>query len=221
MKYVVCLPFRVQEFRDEFMATCKLDNILEIDNTVNNLGVMVSHNLGVKKMYEEDADWLIIMSAALRFGERGGLDIIEYLETTDAQIIEGFELYCWHLMAFRRDVVDAAGGWDENFSPYGYDDLDYSIRIKKAIPDVRWEKIKFDVSDTIMGHSIKLGGVRSNDNILHQYFFNKWGHYPGGGHPIEEYYDTPFNLPNVDIKYCPLEDDANHVSFIKKGRYEN
>jgi hypothetical protein len=203
------------------MATCKLDNILEIDNTVNNLGVMVSHNLGVKKMYEEDADWLIIMSAALRFGERGGLDIIEYLETTDAQIIEGFELYGWHLMAFRRDVVDAAGGWDENFSPYGYDDLDYSIRIKKAIPDVRWEKIKFDVSDTIMGHSIKLGGVRSNDNILHQYFFNKWGHYPGGGHPIEEYYDTPFNLPNVDIKYCPLEDDANHVSFIKKGRYEN
>jgi hypothetical protein len=124
-------------------------------------------------------------------------------------------------MAFRRDVVDAAGGWDENFSPYGYDDLDYSIRIKKAIPDVRWEKIKFDVSDTIMGHSIKLGGVRSNDNILHQYFFNKWGHYPGGGHPIEEYYDTPFNLPNVDIKYCPLEDDANHVSFIKKGRYED
>jgi hypothetical protein len=203
------------------MATCKLDNILEIDNTVNNLGVMVSHNLGVKKMYEEDADWLIIMSAALRFGERGGLDIIEYLETTDAQIIEGFELYGWHLMAFRRDVVDAAGGWDENFSPYGYDDLDYSIRIKKAIPDVRWEKIKFDVSDTIMGHSIKLGGVRSNDNILHQYFFNKWGHYPGGGHPIEEYYDTPFNLPNVDIKYCPLEDDDNHVSFIKKGRYEN
>jgi hypothetical protein len=122
-------------------------------------------------------------------------------------------------MAFRRDVIDAAGGWDENFSPYGYDDLDYSIRIKKAIPDVRWEKIKFDVSDTIMGHSIKLGGVRSNDNILHQYFFNKWGHYPGGGHPTEEYYDTPFNLPNVDIKYFPLEDDANHVSFIENGRY--
>jgi hypothetical protein len=201
------------------MTTCKLDNILEIDNTVNNLGVMVSHNLGVKKMYEDDADWLIIMSAALRFGERGGLDIVEYLKTTDAQIVEGFELYGWHLMAFRKDVVDAVGGWDENFSPYGYDDLDYSIRIKKAIPDVRWEKIKFDVSDTIMGHSIKLGGVRSNDNILHQYFFNKWGHYPGGGHPTEEYYDAPFNLPDVDIKYCPLEGDANHVSFIKNGRY--
>jgi hypothetical protein len=219
VKYVACLPFRVKEFRDEFMSECKLD-ILEIDNTENNLGVMASHNLGVKKLYENDADWLIILSAALRFGKPGGLDIIEYLKTTDSQIVEGFQLYGWHLMAFRRDVIDAVGEWDENFSPYGYDDLDYAIRIKKAIPNVKWEKTKFDVSDTVMGHSIKLGGVRSNDNILHQYFYNKWGHYPGGGHPTEEYYDTPFNLPDVDIKYCPKENDINHVSKILKGRYE-
>ena len=59
MKYVVCLPFRVQEFRDEFMSNCKLDNILEIDNTVNNIGIMAAHNLGIKKLYEDDADWLI------------------------------------------------------------------------------------------------------------------------------------------------------------------
>ena len=48
VKYVVCLPFRVKEFRDEFMNNCKLDNILEIDNTVNNIGIMASHNLGIK-----------------------------------------------------------------------------------------------------------------------------------------------------------------------------
>jgi hypothetical protein len=219
MKYVACLPFRVKEFRDEFMSGCKL-NIFEVDNTENNLGIMVSHNLGVKKLYEDDAEWFIILSAALRFGEPGGLDLIEYLKTTDAQIVEGFDLYGWHLMAFRKDVVDAVGEWDENFSPYGYDDLDYAIRIKKAIPNVKWEKIKFDISDTVMGHSISLGGVRSNDNVLHQYFYNKWGHYPGGGNPIEEYYDTPFNLPNVDVKYYPKEDDINHVSRIVKGRYE-
>jgi len=220
MKYVVCLPFKVQEFRDEFMLSCKLEDILEIDNTTNNIGVMASHNLGVKKMYEDDADWLIIMSAAIRFGESGGLDIIDYLNKTDAQIVEGFELYGWHLIAFRRDVVNAVGGWDENFTPYGYDDLDYSIRIRKAIPNVKWEKIKFDVSDTVMGHSINIGGVRSNDNILHQYFCNKWGHYPGGGNPIDEYYDTPFNLPIVSIKYCPEKNDPDHVSKISRGRYE-
>jgi hypothetical protein len=220
MKYVVCLPFRVQEFRDEFMLNCKLNNILEIDNTVNNIGIMASHNLGIKKLYEDSADWLIIMSAAIRFGDKGGLDIIEHLEKTDAQIVEGFQLYGWHLMAFKKDVIDTVGGWDENFTPYGYDDLDYSIRIKKAMPNVKWEKILFDVSDTIMGHSVKLGGVRSNDNLLHQYFYNKWGQYPGGGHTVDKLYPTPFNLPNVDFKYCPKEDDENHISFIKKVRYE-
>jgi GT2 family glycosyltransferase len=219
MRYVVCLPFRVQEFRDECLATCKLENIVEIDNTENNIGIMASHNIGIEELYKQDADWFIIMSAAIRFGERGGLDLIEYLEQTDAQVVEEYDLYGWHLMAFRRDVIDAVGQWDENFTPYGYDDLDYSIRLQKAFPNIKWEKTTFDVSDTIMGHSIKLGGVRSNDNILHQYFYNKWGHYPGGGHPVNEYYDTPFNLPDVDIKYFPKENDVNHVSKITKGRY--
>jgi hypothetical protein len=220
MKYVVVLPYKVQEFRDACIQTCKLENIVEIDNTENNIGIMASHNLGIKKLYEDDADWLIIMSAAIRFGQSGGQDLIEYLSKTDVQVVEGYGLYGWHLMAFRRDIIDAVGGWDENFTPYGYDDLDYSIRIQKAFPHVRWEKIKFDVSDTIMGHSIKLGGVRSNDNILHQYFYNKWGHYPGSGATFEDCYDLPFNLPDVDIKYCPDKDDKNHVSKITKGRYE-
>jgi hypothetical protein len=116
MKYVVCLPFRVQLFRDKFMAGCKLENILEIDNTENNLGVMASHNLGVKKMYEDDADWLIIASAAIRFGHKGGLDFIEYLENANAHIVEAYGVYGWHLIAFRRDVIDAVGEWDERFS---------------------------------------------------------------------------------------------------------
>lgn len=219
MKYVACLPFRVQEFRDDFMSGCKL-NIFEIDNTQNNIGIMASHNLGIEKLYEDNAEWLIVFSAAVRFGESGGLDIIEHLSKTDAQIVEGKPLFGWHLMAFRKDVIDTVGGWDENFTPYGYDDLDYAIRIKKAIPNVKWEKTFFDVSDTVMGHSINIGGVRSKDNILHQYFYNKWGHYPGGGNPTEEYYDTPFNLPDVDIKYCPKEDDLNHVSRITAGRYK-
>jgi len=218
MKYVMCLPFIVKEFRDEFMKNCKLD-VLEIDNTENNIGVMASHNLGIKKLYEDDADWLIVASAAVRFGERGGLDIIEHLSKTDAQIVEGKPLFGWHLMAFRKNVIDAVGEWDENFTPYGYDDLDYAIRINKAMPDVKWEKVNFDVSDTIMGHSINLGGVRSKDRILHQYFYNKWGYYPGGGHKANEYYATPFNIPTMDIKYCPKENDINHVSKIKAGRY--
>ena len=35
MKYVVGLPYRVKSFRDSLMATCKLENVFEIDNTEN------------------------------------------------------------------------------------------------------------------------------------------------------------------------------------------
>jgi len=220
MKYVVCLPFRVQLFRDKFMAGCKLENVLEIDNTVNNLGVMASHNLGVKKMYEDDADWLIIASAAIRFGDKGGLDFIEYLENTNAHVVEAFGVYGWHLIAFKKELIDIVGEWDENFTPYGYDDIDYSIRIQKAVKDLVWDKERFNVRDTIMGHSIKMGGVQSDDNRLHQYFYNKWGIYPGEG-TLDQCYDTPFNIPDASIKYYPKYDDANHVSKIVKVRYEN
>lgn len=219
MKYVMCLPYRVKEFRDEFMATCKIENIFEVDNTENNIGIMASHNLAIEKLYEIDADWFIICSAAIRFGEAGGLDLLEYLENTDSQIVEGLNLYGWHLIAFRRDVIDTVGGWDENFTPYGWDDNDYSVRIQKSMPNVIWEKIQFDVTDTIMAHSIKLGGVTSDDNKLQQYFYNKWGCYPGNGAGIDDCWDTPFNIPNIDMKYCPRPDDKNHISKITKGRY--
>ena len=77
MKYVVGLPYRVKSFRDSLMATCKLENVFEIDNTENNIGFSASHNLGIQKMYDDGADWYIVMSAAVRFGEPGGLDFIE------------------------------------------------------------------------------------------------------------------------------------------------
>ena len=51
MKYVVGLPYRVKSFRDSLMATCKLENVFEIDNTENNIGFSASHNLGIQKMY--------------------------------------------------------------------------------------------------------------------------------------------------------------------------
>jgi hypothetical protein len=70
-----------------------------------------------------------------------------------------------------------------------------------------------------MGHSISLGGVTSRDRILHQYFYNKWGYYPGGGHETKQYYATPFNIEGMDIKYCPKEHEKFHVSKIVIGRY--
>lgn len=204
MKYVVVLPYRVQRFRDACMETCKFENVLEIDNTGRNLGIMASHNLGIDKMYEEDADWLIIMSAAVRFGEKGGLDFIEALKTTHCKVLEAAPVYGWHLIAFHKSVIDKVGGWDTNFTPYGYDDLDYSLRIRKAFandPDFKWEKVVIDIKDTIMGHSIRLGDVPVNDAVLMDYYNRKWGKYPGTGEDASNTYPTPFNDPNLDLKF--------------------
>src|ERR1700728_642922 len=79
MKYVAVLPWVYKPFRDEFMKACKLD-VFEVDNSAENLGIMRSHNLAIDKMIAENADLLIVMSAAIRFGEKGGLDFVEQLD---------------------------------------------------------------------------------------------------------------------------------------------
>ena len=74
VKYVAVMPYRVQDWADACLATCRLDPLLLVDNTVHNLGIMQSHNLGVDLIREQDADWLIILSAAvLRRTGRAGL----------------------------------------------------------------------------------------------------------------------------------------------------
>jgi hypothetical protein len=82
MKYTIVLPWIWQPYKDEYMVTVKFsaDNMLLVDNTEENRGIPRSHNMGIDKMYREGSNWLIIQSAALRFGPEGGLDFIRNLE---------------------------------------------------------------------------------------------------------------------------------------------
>lgn len=202
MKYTVVMPFMFRPFRDECLANCLFANVLEVDNTVDNLGCTRSYNLGVDRMRADDADWLIVLSPAVRFGEAGGLDFIAELERRPSQSVVSAEgVFGWHLIAFARATIEAAGRWDENFHPCYYDDLDYSIRIHKALPDAVWGGVPVDVSDTIMAHSIKLAGLQVPDAELEAYFTRKWGH--GHGHEFDEYHDHPFGNPDYPIGYWP------------------
>lgn len=204
MKYTAVLPYIYDPYKDSFLKTCKFNNLLLIDNTKENRGVMVSHNLGIEKMYKEDSDWLIIISAAIRFGEPGGLDFIEELEKkSDHLVIEAAGVFGWHLIAFSRKVIDTIGYWDENFTPYGFDDLDYSWRIKLAF-DLNapfWTKVPVNLSDMGMAHSIHLAGVTSDNEKLRKYFKSKWGVYPGES--MKNAWRHPFNEPNNKLSYCP------------------
>lgn len=217
MSYVAVVPFTYPPFIQEFMATCKFpkEQMLVIDNSTaaTNIGCMASHNKGIDFMKEKSADWLIVISPAIRFGEAGGLDFAEQLETCGLDIAHGVNLdakengskvFGWHLVAFHKSIFEKIGRWDENFTPYGFDDVDMSLRIRRAIPDVKWEGLFCDVSDTEMGHSLKhnpdaVGEADSSPRIL--YFVEKWGRHPGA-YQLGSY-DTPFNNPEYDMKFWP------------------
>ena len=76
IKWVGVLPYAYQPYFDECIATMHKDfkkHVLFVDNSTEekNRGIPSSHNLGIQKMYEENADWLVIMSAG-RLGPKVG-----------------------------------------------------------------------------------------------------------------------------------------------------
>ena len=218
MKYLVSVPYTTEEYKDEFLKYSKLDNISLIDNTIKNIGFPNSTNINMQKFLEQDADWFIVCGTSIRFGEPGGLDFIEALEKTKYLVVEAQPVYGWHLIAFHRTIIDKVGFWDENFVPYGYDDLDYSLRIQKAFnsSDLMgekslgshniWTKTTIDVNDAGMGHSVKMNKIDLRPELNEQtreYYRSKWGLYPGNGENIENTYKHPFNDPSNDISYFP------------------
>lgn len=237
MKYVVCVPYAYQPYFDEFIKTVKIprENIWAIDNTdpTKNLGIMKSHNIGIDKMYEAGADWLIIMSAAIRFGENGGLDFLDILESRpNYHVIHGAsanveggkqsdpagggknKVFGWHLMGINKSVFDAIGKYDENFSPYGLDDIDMSLRIRKHFGDATlWDTYPCDVTDTTMSHSINLANVKSAYPPRNAYFKRKWGR--EGGEWQNNGYEHPFNDPTKPLSYWPLPSDPLSIHQVE------
>ena len=127
INYVAVLPSIYRPWTELCLQTCRLDDLVVVDNTVTNRGVAASWNIGIREMYARDADWLIIISAALRFGEAGGLDMLREIDKhQDALVCQGLG---WHFIAFSRRIIDAVGLFDENFYPAYFEDNDYGRRI--------------------------------------------------------------------------------------------
>lgn len=218
------------------------ENVLVINNTVKNMGIMKAHNLGVQFMNANKADWLIIVSAAIRFGEAGGLDFVQVLEEhMDYRVIHAAsdnvaggkqqtedgggvnEVLGWHLTAFRSTLFDNIGVWDENFTPYGSDDIDLALRIRKfyGTDGTGWDTFPIDVHDAgVMAHSINLAGVKSLFHPRNDYFIRKWGR--GTNDWQSEGYEHPFNDPTLPLHYWPAPEDPRSIfnnEFSEGGSY--
>ncbi len=237
MSYAVVLPYTYEPYFEACKATMKFDpdRVLIIDNRPpHNLGIMRAHNRGVEFMRNLGADWLIIVSAAIRFGDYGGLDFIDTLDAhMDHYVIHGATdnvrggkqqteegggpngVFGWHLTAFRSTLFDRIGVWDENFSPYGLDDIDLSLRIKKEYQGCPgWNTYPCDVTDTTMGHSLNLAGVKSAYPPRNAYFTRKWGR--DGAEWQNDGYAHPFNNPDHWLGWWPTPD---HPLSIWQNEY--
>ena len=231
IKWVGVMPFTYKPYAEECMATMAEEfkkNVLFIDNTDKavNRGCMISHNMGWERAKREGAEWLIIISPAIRLGKPGGMDFIKVLEDhSDHYVIhaatdnviggrqnDGTEgggkngVFGWHFTAFKLDLLEYVGGWDANLSPYGLCDIDLSLRIQKYKKGAYgWNTYPCHVYDTTMGHSINFAHIEAPYEPRNNYFKAKHGR--DGGDWQAESYDHPFNDPTKPLSWWPMPPD--------------
>lgn len=172
-----------------------------------NIGVARSWNIGVEKVIDEKLDYLIILSASIRF--KNGMD--DLISELDKGYNYGLETqHGWHLICLSRKTLESVGYFDENFYPAYWEDSDYIRRMEiigihdpmnaeKQIP-------KFQVGATCVtdAHALKTG-VKVNFVGCQDYFVEKWGATNEFGSQLDrdKMYKTPFNNPENPIDYFP------------------
>lgn len=188
------------------LATNIRERVLVIDNTHTNRGVAASWNLGLARAVSVEADWLVLMSEAVRFKEAGGADLETALNDDTDSLWVDLVGTGWHLVAFRTHMLRRVGRWDENFWPAYFEDTDYLVRMHLAgYPSPRLNDrpgrrliAGLDVYDAGTEHSITTGLVGVNFTPLVDYYRAKWG-----ATPPEYRYPTPFNNPGVGWGWWP------------------
>lgn len=209
MKYTCVMPWVVWDWRWACLETCKID-VCDVDNSLVNRGVPRSWNMGVDEMRRTDSDWLIVMSAAIRFGDAGGTDFVRTLEEhPDHGVISALNTFGWHLIAFSRETIEMAGRFDENFFPGYYEDIDYAIRMHHTQGTKLWGAYECDVTDAGMSHALRKTRIPIDNQALITYFISKWQVNPGCD--WHQYADHPFLNKNNPIGYWPQSPHTNGV----------
>jgi len=174
---------------------------LIVDNTKFNYGVSGAWNLGIDQVIKENIDWLVICSESMRFGPNGAEDIQRQLTgaSKNTMIVEADNDIGWHLIAFRRQLLETLGYFEELFFPAYFEDNDYIYRYKLAHKEHthwKWQKVPIDAN--LLG--IAQGILHLTENIqfvdLKELYTLKWGGSPN------EVYLHPYNDKNLNYRYA-------------------
>lgn len=222
IKALIVIPYVDRDYFETCAASLskKLD-VLAIDNTHNNLGLAGSWNKGVKEV-EDRYDWLIVMSAAMRFGEAGGLDMLKQLSSHQYDNVvhfaqqdfpeqpfirgktQGIEAgnFMWHCTAISKQCLRRVGKFDANFYPIYFEDIDYDLRVQKASGGKGGHVVvPINARSESVGHGVRLGNIKVPTNDLIAYFATKWGSHPSAAKLGT--YDRPFDVDNNSLAFWP------------------
>lgn len=179
----------------ECLAGMRVANVLRVDNSLHNLGVARSWNVGIDAARGIDADWLVLCSESVRFGPAGGLDF----EASLSGYCTLSHLSGWHLIALHRDLIGRVGYFDPTFGPAYFEDADYSRRMTLAGQPINGgepacRQIEVDAAEQAVAHTLTAGLVEVDYGAQAAKYDAKWGGPPGA-----ETFDRPWNRPDADL----------------------
>lgn len=215
MRFVAVLPSIHPPYTQACLAGMHpslREHLVLVDNTARNRGLAASWNVGAQRVLDEGADWLVIVSAATRFGLPGGSDLLDLLAETDpvrTWVVEADAPVNQHFWAWSRHLIEGVGLVDRNFYPIYLDEADLCRRVHVARTEGwggDWEKRPVDAWVAMVGHATKLARVRYDWDRSLAYFVAKWGG-PSG----QETHARPFDDPALPLSWWPRPPDPRAV----------
>lgn len=168
----------------------------------HNLGVARSWNVGARLVLEERIDWLVIVSASMRFGPAVHTTFREQVERhDDAQIVE-CEGNSWHLIAIARSTLEQVGLFDENFYPAYEESIDWGYRQRLLGLEQRgWPRVWCNAMSAGYAQHVdrdRWDAPSCPSAPLLAYYAQKWG-----GPKGEERFDAPWGDRSKPLDWWP------------------
>lgn len=175
----------------------------EVQYHPENIGCGGAMNVGLKKVVEENLDFVIILSPSALF-TNSVQDFVDIIEETEKKESNYYYLTVanlqtdLHAFAVTRKCIDEIGLYDENFYPVYYDDTDYGRRMQLANAHRTLctpPRISQNLGGGLKSDQLAFDLYWANVEHIHDYYIRKWG-----GEHTQETFTTPFNDPTKTIK---------------------
>lgn len=171
----------------------------------HNLGVGRSWNVGAREVLERDLDYLVVMSASMRFGPMLHTTWKRQMETFWGSHLIESEGHSWHLIAIHRTVFETVGLLDQNFHPAYSEADDLVTRMVLGGMPLSWPRAW--VNALSQGVAVHVQHVSCPWGPLRDYYATKWGGpkgeevytLPFGDQPLDYWEDTP--IPELARRY--------------------